>query len=83
MKLRFRVPALLLFAAGILMLRVDAAAQTAVEADKLVNVLAKTIADMPPASRAVMERLSSLHELPRGVWKMHAGDLAQIGRAHV
>jgi len=76
MKLRFRVPALLLFAAGILMLRVDAAAQTAVEADKLVNVLAKTIADMPPASRAVMERLSSLHELPRGVWKMHAGDLA-------
>jgi len=58
------------------MLRVDAAAQTAVEADKLVNVLAKTIADMPPASRAVMERLSSLHELPRGVWKMHAGDLA-------
>ena len=37
---------------------------------------AKIAAGLPPESRAVIERLSSLRELPDGTWKMHAGDLA-------
>jgi alpha-mannosidase len=36
---------------------------------------AKIAATLPPASRAVMERLSTLHELPDGIWKIHSGDL--------
>jgi alpha-mannosidase len=31
---------------------------------------------LPPDLRAVVDRLGSLHELPAGVWKMHAGDVA-------
>ena len=37
---------------------------------------AKAAAKLPAESRAVVERLSALHELPDGVWKMHSGDLA-------
>src|ERR1035438_3223582 len=37
---------------------------------------AKIAAALPPDSRAVIDRLSILHELPDGVWKLHAGDLA-------
>jgi alpha-mannosidase len=32
--------------------------------------------NLPAASRAVIDRLTSLSELPAGTWKMHAGDLA-------
>jgi alpha-mannosidase len=32
--------------------------------------------NLPAASRAVIDRLESLSELPVGVWKMHSGDLA-------
>ena len=46
-----------------------AAAQTAAE-------LARITAALPPDSRAVIDRLSILHELPDAVWKLHAGDLA-------
>jgi alpha-mannosidase len=46
-----------------------ASAQTAAE-------LARITATLPPDSRAVIDRLSILHELPDGVWKLHAGDLA-------
>jgi len=46
-----------------------AASQTALDA-------AKIDAALPPDSRAVFDRLSLLHELPDGVWKLHAGDLA-------
>jgi alpha-mannosidase len=37
---------------------------------------AKIAATLPAASRAVIERLSGLRELPDGAWKLHAGDLA-------
>jgi alpha-mannosidase len=40
------------------------------------NDAAKIAAGLPPESRAVIERLSGLRELPDGVWKTHAGDLA-------
>jgi alpha-mannosidase len=46
-----------------------AGAQSAAEA-------AKIAAALPPESRAVIERLTGLRELPDGGWKMHAGDLA-------
>ncbi len=32
--------------------------------------------NLPAASRAVIDRLTSLRELPAGAWKMHAGDLS-------
>jgi alpha-mannosidase len=44
-------------------------AQSAAEA-------ARIAAALQPESRAVIERLSSLRELPDGAWKMHSGDLA-------
>jgi alpha-mannosidase len=44
-------------------------AQTAEEA-------AKIVAALPARSQTVIARLSSLGELPDGVWKMHSGDLA-------
>ena len=33
-------------------------------------------ATLQPEARAVVTRLSALHELPDGAWKMHGGDLA-------
>jgi alpha-mannosidase len=53
-----------------------ASAQSAVEADKQVKVVARTVAGLPPEASAVMERMGTLHELPDGAWKLHAGDLA-------
>ncbi|MGA3371809.1 MAG: glycoside hydrolase family 38 C-terminal domain-containing protein [Terracidiphilus sp.] len=44
-------------------------AQSAADAAKIAAVL-------PADANAVIGRLSSLRELPDGVWKMHAGDLA-------
>jgi alpha-mannosidase len=44
-------------------------AQSAADAAKISAVL-------QPESRAVIDRLSGLHELPDGTWKMHGGDLA-------
>ncbi|MGO9319167.1 MAG: alpha-mannosidase [Terracidiphilus sp.] len=46
-----------------------ATAQSAADATKIA-------ATLPAESRAVIERLSSLRELPDSVWKLHAGDLA-------
>jgi alpha-mannosidase len=46
-----------------------ATAQSAAEA-------AKIAATLPADAQAVIDRLSSLRELPDGVWKLHAGDLA-------
>jgi alpha-mannosidase len=37
---------------------------------------ARVAASLQPESRTVLARLSGLHELPDGVWKTHAGDLA-------
>ncbi len=31
--------------------------------------------NLPPASRAVIDRLASLAQLPAGTWKMHVGDM--------
>lgn len=38
--------------------------------------VAEIDAKLPEASRAVIERLSKLYELPDGTWRMHVGDLA-------
>ena len=46
-----------------------ATAQSAADAAKIAT-------DLQPDSRAIIDRLSGLHELPDGPWKMHAGDLA-------
>jgi alpha-mannosidase len=37
---------------------------------------ARDAAVLQPESRAVIDRLSGLHELPDGTWKMHSGNLA-------
>ncbi|HEY1210881.1 MAG TPA: glycoside hydrolase family 38 C-terminal domain-containing protein [Terracidiphilus sp.] len=44
-------------------------AQSAADATKIA-------ATLPADTRAVIDRLSSLRELPDGTWKLHAGDLA-------
>ncbi len=54
---------------GILVLPCPAAGQNAAEA-------AKIAANLQPESQAAIARLSGLSELPDGVWKTHAGDLA-------
>ena len=38
--------------------------------------MARAEALLPPAFRAVVDRLGTLHELPSDVWKMHVGDVA-------
>ena len=38
--------------------------------------MARAAALLPADSRAVVDRLGSLHELPAGTWKMHTGDVA-------
>jgi alpha-mannosidase len=42
----------------------------------VVSETQRVAAQLPAPSRAVVERLLSLGELPAGTWKMHAGDLA-------
>ncbi len=42
----------------------------------VVSESQRVAAQLPAPSRAVVERLLSLGELPAGTWKMHAGDLA-------
>ena len=75
-KLCFRISALLLVAAAIPQLHVRATAQTAVEAAKVAAEVARVAGNLPPESRAVIQRLISLRELPVVAWKMHPGDLA-------
>ena len=38
--------------------------------------MAKATALLHPDEQAIVNRLGSLHELPPGAWKMHAGDIA-------
>ncbi len=38
--------------------------------------LAKATALLKPDEQTIVNRLGSLHELPAGAWKMHAGDIA-------
>jgi alpha-mannosidase len=68
-KLRFVRFGCLAVLAGITLLAGRAAAQTAAQASQIA-------ATLTAESRAVIERLSSLRELPDGAWKLHAGDLA-------
>jgi alpha-mannosidase len=69
LKLRHRLYAFLLVLAATLFFTGYSGAQSAADA-------ARIAAGLSPESRAVIERLSSLHEIPDGTWKMHAGDLA-------
>ncbi|MGA2219918.1 MAG: alpha-mannosidase, partial [Terracidiphilus sp.] len=77
-KPRVNLPVFLMFLAAAITFAVSCQmrAQTAVEAAKLAAEAAKTVSNLPPESRAVVERLSNLRVLPDGVWKMHSGDLA-------
>jgi alpha-mannosidase len=68
-KSRYCLSALLLISALTILSTGHCAAQNAADA-------AKIAAGLAPESRAVIERLSGLRELPDGAWKMHAGDLA-------
>jgi alpha-mannosidase len=43
----------------------------------------KLAAGLPQESRAVIDRLSGLFELPDGAWKMHTGDLAHGEAANI
>jgi alpha-mannosidase len=55
--------------AGITLFAGQGTAQSAADATKIA-------ATLPAESRAVIERLSGLRELPDGAWKLHASDLA-------
>jgi alpha-mannosidase len=69
LKLRFlRFVSLAVLAIGLLFAG-RAAAQTAADATKIA-------ATLPADTHAVIDRLTSLRELPDGAWKLHAGDLA-------
>src|ERR1039457_6169262 len=68
-KFRYRLSALLFAFAAMFLFTGHSGAQSAADA-------AKIGAGLAPASRAVIERLSELRELPDGAWKLHAGDLA-------
>lgn len=63
---RFACLNLLLFTT---LFTVHATAQNAAEA-------AKITATLPADARTVIDRLTTLRELPDGAWKTHAGDLA-------
>jgi len=69
LKLRFVRFAALAFLVVITLFVSRATAQSAADATKIAAAL-------PAESRAVIDRLSGLRELPDGVWKLHAGDLA-------
>ncbi len=76
-RLRRTVPsvlaAIILFAFGLLISPAPAAAQTSAA---IGVATAKALAALTPESRAVLDRLGTLRQLPDGAWKMHAGDLA-------
>jgi alpha-mannosidase len=63
-----RAFACLLALSGAVLFADRATAQSAADAGKIA-------VSLDPESRAVIERLSGLHELPDGTWKMHAGNL--------
>jgi alpha-mannosidase len=65
----FVLPILPIVAGIILFAGPGHAAQSASQA-------AQIAANLPADTHAVIDRLSSLRELPDGAWKLHAGDLA-------
>jgi alpha-mannosidase len=68
-KLHFVRFACLAVFAGVSLFAGRATSQSAADASKIA-------ASLPAESRAVIERLSELRELPDGAWKLHGGDLA-------
>ncbi len=68
-KLRFVRFAFLVFFAAAALFAGRAVAQSAADA-------AKIAVSLPADTHAVIDRLSSLRELPDAAWKMHSGDLA-------
>jgi alpha-mannosidase len=52
------------------------AALTLASAAQSAQQSAQIAVGLSPAARAVLDRLSTLHELPDGAWKIHPGDLA-------
>ena len=68
-KNRCRIAVFLIIFAATLLSSGRMSAQSAEDA-------AKIAANFQPESRKVIDRLSQLHELPDGVWKTHAGDVA-------
>jgi alpha-mannosidase len=66
-----------------LLLSWSAQAQTSVEAARVAAEVAKTAHALPADSRAVIERLTLLRDLPDGTWKMHSGDLAHGEAVHL
>jgi alpha-mannosidase len=71
-----RLVAIFVSVSGALLLSHCARAQTSVEAARVAAEVAKTAGALPAESRSVLERLTLLHNLPEGTWKMHSGDLA-------
>ena len=68
LKLRRFIPVLLLLLVGSLLFAGHAAAQRG-------GPFATAAAGLPASSRAIVDRLASLQDLPDGAWKYHAGDL--------
>jgi alpha-mannosidase len=69
LKLRFVRFVCLAVVAGVTLFAGQATAQNAADA-------ANIAATLPADTQAVLDRLTGLHELPDGAWKLHAGDLA-------
>jgi len=69
LKLRFFHFACLAVLAGVVLFAGLGTAQTATDS-------AKIVAYLPADTHVIIDRLSSLSNLPDGVWKMHSGDLA-------
>ncbi len=68
LKLPCHIFALLILSLGTWFIASPAAAQRGSE-------VGRGLALLPPQSRAVVQRLMSLSQLPAGTWKMHEGDL--------
>jgi alpha-mannosidase len=68
LKFHCRIFALLILSLGALFVASPASAQRGSDVDRGLALL-------PAQSRAVVERLMSLSQLPAGAWKMHEGDL--------
>jgi alpha-mannosidase len=68
LKFHCRIFALLILSLGAWFVASTAVAQRGSE-------VGRGLALLPPQSRAVVERLMSLSQLPAGTWKMHEGDL--------
>ena len=69
LKLRYLRFAYLALLAAVTLFAGRVTAQTAAQATQIA-------ANLPADARAVIDRLSSLRELPDGAWKLHTGDLA-------